>query len=136
MFKAKFRILLQEASELLQGARNPSNFHPHRNSSDIVVTTLSSFTRQLWRELKTFRFSYSFISHKTDGTNSFIHEVLRTAGNMLIANIVPDDDAAEPGGCCPEHSEVEDMFGVQGREKWRVKSFNKTKFFMFHLLTW
>ena len=54
---------------------------------------------------------------------------------MLIANIVPDDDAAEPGGCCPEHSEVEDMFGVQGREKWRVKSFNKTKFFMFHLLT-
>ena len=80
--------------------------------------------------------SYSFISHKTDGTNSFIHEVLRTAGNMLIANIVPDDDAAEPGGCCPEHSEVEDMFGVQGREKWRVKSFNKTKFFMFHLLTW
>tara|TARA_Y100001956_G_C4025455_1_gene143842 strand:+ start:390 stop:500 length:111 start_codon:yes stop_codon:yes gene_type:complete len=36
---------------------------------------------------------------------------------MLIANIVPDDDAAEPGGCCPEHSEVEDMFGVQGREK-------------------
>ena len=136
MFKAKFRIFLHEASELLQGARNPSNFHPHRNSSDIVVTALSSFTRQLWRELKTFIFSYSFISHKTDGTNSFIHEVLRTAGNMLIANIVPDDDAAEPGGCCPEHSEVEDMFGVQGREKWRVKSFNKTKFFMFHLLTW
>ena len=26
MFKAKFRIFLHEASELLQGARNPSNF--------------------------------------------------------------------------------------------------------------
>ena len=27
MFKAKFRIFLHEASELLQGARNPSIFH-------------------------------------------------------------------------------------------------------------
>ena len=25
---------------------------------------------------------------------------------------------------------------LQGREKWRVKSFNKTKFLKFHLLTW
>ena len=54
-------------------------------------------------------------------------EVLGAAGDMLIANIVPDDDEDEPGGCGPdlhvpmsldqmldedgEHSEVEDMFG-------------------------
>ena len=43
MFKAKFRIFLHEASELLQGARNPSNFHPHRNSSDIVVSHYTEF---------------------------------------------------------------------------------------------
>ena len=36
---------------------------------------------------------------------------------MLIANIVPDDDAAEPGGCCPEHSEVEDMYRAEKSEE-------------------
>ena len=45
MFKAKFRIFLHEASELLQGARNPSNFHPHRNSSDIEFIHASMMKR-------------------------------------------------------------------------------------------